>query len=158
MVPTEEVLGGPYRTRVEQKGSAMKGGVPVGRRNILADRRRLAISTLGVGLSVSLIFLLEGLWGGLLAQISAYPDHLAATFLVRSSGARSLGEGTVPSSAVDAIGSMDGVTRVDPVMVRNVILDLHGTKQAAVVIGFDPRGMGGPWSFAQGRTVADGAN
>jgi hypothetical protein len=62
----------------------MGTSVPVARRNILADRRRLAISTFGVGLAVALIFLLEGLWGGLLAQISAYPDRLGVTFLVRA--------------------------------------------------------------------------
>src|SRR6266511_4027587 len=51
----------------------MNTNVPVARRNILADRRRLAISTLGVGLAVALILLLEGLWGGVLAGISADP-------------------------------------------------------------------------------------
>ena len=49
--------------------------VPVARRNILAERRRLAIAVLGTGLAVALILLLEGLWSGLLTQISAHPDR-----------------------------------------------------------------------------------
>lgn len=136
----------------------MNGRVPVARRNILADRRRLTISTLGVGLAVALIFLLEGLWGGLMAQISAYPDHLGAAFMVRAASARSLVEGSVPPSAVDAIRAIDGVAAADPVIARYVILDLHGTKKPAVVIGYGPDGAGGPWALTDGRAVTTGKN
>jgi len=135
----------------------MSRSVPIARRNILADRRRLTISTVGVGLAVALIFLLEGLWAGLLDQISAYPDHLDATYVARAASARSLVEGSVPPTAPDAIRSIPGVTRADPVIAHYVILDLHGSKKPAVVIGYDPGGAGGPWSIAEGQPVSSGS-
>lgn len=42
--------------------------VPVARRNILADKRRLSIAVVGVGAALGLIFLLEGLWKGFQVQ------------------------------------------------------------------------------------------
>ena len=45
----------------------MRGAVPVARRNILFDRRRLATGVSGVGAAMTLILLSQGLWGG--AQI-----------------------------------------------------------------------------------------
>lgn len=87
----------------------MRSQVPVARRNILADRRRLAIAVLGVGLAVGLIFLLEGLWSGLLTQISAYPDRIGATLFVRQLGAKALGDGVIPVSAVGRVRAVRGV-------------------------------------------------
>src|SRR6266542_2173868 len=75
--------------------------VPVARRNLLADRRRLAIGTLGVGLAIALMLLLEGLWGGVLAGITAYPDRAGATFFVREPDAMALAKGAVPLSERD---------------------------------------------------------
>jgi hypothetical protein len=77
--------------------------VPVARRNILAERRRLVIAVLGAGLAVALILLLEGLWSGLLAQISAYPDRVGATFFVRQPRARTLSEGVIPVTAAGRV-------------------------------------------------------
>lgn len=135
----------------------MNTSVPVARRNILSDRRRLVISTLGVGLAVALILLLTGLWGGLLAGISAYPDRVGADLFVREPGTMVLTEGAVPLSAVAAIKAIPGVRRADPVIAKYVILDLHGTKEALSLIGFRPGAMGGPWDVTAGRTVeADG--
>ena len=135
----------------------MNTSVPVARRNILSDRRRLVISTLGVGLAVALILLLEGLWGGLLAGISAYPDRVGADLFVREPGTMALTEGAVPLSAVANIQKIPGVQRADPVIAKYVVLDLHGTKEAVSVIGSPPGAMGGPWDITAGRaTQADG--
>jgi putative ABC transport system permease protein len=134
----------------------MNTSVPVARRNILDDRRRLAISTLGVGLAVALILLLEGLWGGVLAGISAYPDRVGASLFVREPGTMVLTEGAIPLSTFAAIQAIPGVQRADPVIAKYVILDLHGTKEALSVIGFQPGAMGGPWEITAGRTVEAG--
>ena len=131
--------------------------VPVAWRNILAERRRLAIAVLGAGLAVALILLLEGLWSGLLTQISAYPDHVRATFFVRQPGAKTLSEGVVPASAAGRVRAVPGVAAAGPVLTRWVVLDLHGRKQVVTVVGFTPGSLGGPWALAAGRTVgADG--
>lgn len=131
----------------------MRAVVPVARRNILADRRRLVVATIGVGLAVALILLLEGLWSGLLTQLSAYPDRVGATFFVRQPGARILDEGAVPLSAAGRVRSVPGVQAAGPVLARWTVLNLHGTKRVVTVIGFAPGGLGGPWALAGGRTV-----
>ncbi len=131
----------------------MRTAVPVARRNILAERRRLVIAVLGAGLAVALILLLEGLWSGLLTQISAYPDYVGATFFVRQPGARSLGEGAIPVAAAGRVRAVPGVQAASPVLTRWVVLNLHGRKQVVTVVGFTPGGLGGPWALARGRTV-----
>lgn len=131
----------------------MRPVVPVARRNILADRRRLAVAVLGVGLAVGLILLLEGLWSGLLTQLSAYPDQVGATFFVRQPGARNLGEGAIPVAAASRVRAVPGVEAASPVLTRWVVLDLHGQKQVVTLVGFTPGGLGGPWALSGGRTV-----
>lgn len=131
----------------------MRTAVPVARRNILAERRRLAIAVLGAGLAVALILLLEGLWSGLLTQISAYPDRVGATFFVRQPGARSLAEGAIPAAAAGRVRAVPGVEAASPVLTRWVVLNLHGSKQVVTVVGFTPGGLGGPWALARGQTV-----
>ena len=66
----------------------MRGWVPLARRNLLADPRRLAASALAVGLA--LILLLDGLWAGVRAQVTRYEDEIGAQPYVVVPGARSL--------------------------------------------------------------------
>lgn len=129
----------------------MRPVVPVARRTMLADRRRLVISTLGVGLAVALILLLEGLWAGVLDGVSAYPERVGASLFVREPNTRNLIVGTVPLSALDAVRAVSGVREANPVIARYVILNLHETKEAVSVIGFEPGGLGGPWQIPEGR-------
>lgn len=131
----------------------MSRGVPIARRNILADRRRLAISTLGVGLAVALILLLQGLWSGVLSQVSAYQTNVGADLFVTEAGVRSPGESALPVAAAEQVRRVPGVQAADAVTLRSVILEMDGVKEAVVVAGFRPGGLGGPWHLAAGRTV-----
>lgn len=128
--------------------------VPVARRQILADRRRLAISVLGIGAALGLILFLQGLWDGTLAQVAAYKERSGANLFVGDRGTRTSAESSVvPVSAVDAIRALPGVERADPVVSRFVIVELHGLKVAATLVGYRPGGLGGPWTLAAGRAV-----
>ena len=133
----------------------MRESVPVARRNILADRRRLAVGVLGVGLAVALILLLQGLWGGWLGLISAYEDGVGAQLYVGEPGTRDLvGESSVvPEAMVKTIRSVPGVDRADPISTRYVILDLHDNKVPVVLVGYVPGQAGGPWNVVDGRAV-----
>lgn len=126
--------------------------VPVGRRLATADRRRLVVSVIGIGAALGLILLLEGLWTGLLRQASAYEEHVGAGF-ARQAETRALVEGAVPVDSTSSVRAVPGVDRADPVIARSVILDLDGTRAPAVVIGYVPGGLGGPWALAAGRSV-----
>jgi putative ABC transport system permease protein len=116
--------------------TAVFGRVPVARRNILADRRRMLIAVAGIGVALALIFLLEGLWRGFQVQISAYEDNVRADLFVGQAGVHNfLGDTSViPTTAADEVRGIPGVTRVDPITARFVILDLHGRKQFTFLV------------------------
>lgn len=133
----------------------MQRRVPLARRNILFDRRRLATGVFGVGAAIALIFLLQGLWGGVQQQISTYIEHSGAQLFVGDSGTKTTSESSVvPMSAIDTIGALPGVSQADPLYLRSTILTLHGQKVFAALVGYDSGRMGGPWRIAEGRRIA----
>jgi putative ABC transport system permease protein len=127
--------------------------VPLVRRNLLADARRLAISTLGVGVALMLILLLDGLWAGIRSQVTTYEDHSGAQLYVVTPGTLNLfaDPSTVPRSAVDTVRVIPGVQWAVPVRTAYTILDLHGRKVAVALVGSVPGQPGGPWAMAEGR-------
>jgi putative ABC transport system permease protein len=128
--------------------------VPVARRNLTADRRRLLASITGVGLAVMLILLLDGMWTGIKAQTRLYTDKAGADLYVLQPGMRELHDGGVlPMSVVGRIAQMPGVEWAAPVRGTHVILELHGTKVAPYLVGTAPGGRGGAWSIGTGRAV-----
>jgi YHS domain-containing protein len=95
----------------------MSGSVPLGRRNLLADPRRLVAGAVGVGLAVMLMLLLDGLWSGIRTQSSLFEDRVGADLYVTQPGITSLlgGGSLLPTSTVDAVRSDPGVTWAAPV-------------------------------------------
>src|SRR6266508_601952 len=129
------------------------GRVPLARRNLLADRRRLAASVTGVGLAVMLILLLDGMWAGIRQQTTLYTDRTGADLYVLQPGVRDLtaGASTLPLTTLDTVRADPGVDWVAPVRTTYSIFQLHGTKVAAYVVGAVPGEPGGPWSITRGR-------
>jgi putative ABC transport system permease protein len=129
------------------------GSVPLARRNVLADRRRLIISVLGVGAALALAVLVRALWLGTLAQTSVFVDNVDADLFVVEAGTQSLfyESSVLPASDVAAVAAVDGVSRADGALTRWVILDLHAKKVPVVVIGAAPGRPGSPWALAAGR-------
>lgn len=129
--------------------------VPLARRNLIADPRRLITSAMGTGVALALILLLQGLWLGFQRQITAYEDNVGADLFVAETGTRSfLGESSlVPPTAQDEIEHLTGVTSADPILARGAVLDLHGRKQFTFVIASEPGRIGGPWQLAAGRAA-----
>ena len=133
--------------------------VPIARRNLAADRRRLAASLLGVGLAVMLILLLDGMWTGVRRQATAYVDNTDAGVYVLQPGVRDLtaGASKLPASTVDEAAADPGVAWAAPLRTAYSVLGLHGRKVAVYVVGALPGGPGGPWAMASGRApAADG--
>jgi putative ABC transport system permease protein len=130
--------------------------VPLARRNLFADRRRLIASVVGVGLAVMLILLLDGMWAGLRAQARLYTDRAGADLYVLQPGVRDLtaGASVLPLGAVDAVRADPGVSWAAPVRSAYVVLQVHGTKVASSVVGSVPGQRGGVWSLASGRAPA----
>ena len=130
----------------------MPGRVPLARRNLLAEPRRLAASVIGVGLAVMLILLLDGLWAGIRRQATAYAGRAADVYVLQP-GVRDLtaGVGNVPISVVQSVKADRDVEWAAPVRTAYVIFQLHGKKVATYMIGSVPGDRGGPWSMASGR-------
>lgn len=123
------------------------------RRNLLQDKTRLALSVSGVALAVVLMLLLNGLLGGMYTQIGAYLDHSPGSLIVAQNGVRNLLGATslVPPGTDARVNAEPGVARGIPIVSQFIILDLHGRKQPAYVIGYDPAQGGGPWQLVSGR-------
>jgi putative ABC transport system permease protein len=132
------------------------GAVPLARRNLLADRRRLVAGVSGVGLAVMLILLLEGMWAGIGQQATVYTDRSGADVYVLQTGVGDLtaGVGTLPLGVLDRVRADPGVVWAAPVRTAYVILTLHGSKVAVYVVGAVPGQRGGAWSITEGRAPA----
>ena len=128
--------------------------VPLARRNLLAEPRRLVAGTAGVGLAVMLILLVGGLWNGMRAQASRYVDRQSAALYVAAPGSRTLfSDGSVlPRSTVEVVRATPGVDWAAPVWGLSAILDLHQRKVAVALVGTVPGQPGGAWRLASGRT------
>jgi len=123
------------------------------RRNLFQDKTRLTLSIGGVALAVTLILILKGFLSGMNRQITSYLDHspgsivLAEEDVVNLLGAISL----IPDATEQKAEMIRGVDKVIPILSQFIILDLHGKKQPAYMIGYDPRKGGGPWQLITGR-------
>jgi putative ABC transport system permease protein len=127
--------------------------VPLARRNLLAEPRRLAAGVAGIGLALMLILLLGGLWAGIRAQSVQYVDATGATLWVLPPDTRTLfAEGTqLPTSTLEVVRATQGVAWAAPALGQYAILDLHDTKAATVLVGSEPGQPGGAWALARGR-------
>ena len=122
------------------------------RRNLFQDKTRLTLSIGGVALAVTLILILKGFLSGMNRQITSYLDHSPGSMVVAEEdvvnllGAISL----IPDSTEQKAEMIRGVDKVIPILSQFIILDLHGKKQPAYMIGYDPRKGGGPWQLITG--------
>ena len=120
--------------------------------NLIQERTRLALSVLGVALAILLILVLQGLLRGMFRQIAAYLEHSPGSVVVAQDGVVNLLGATslLPQGAAEEVAAVQGVSRVVPILSQFVILDLHGKKQPAYLVGYDPAVGGGAWDMADG--------
>jgi len=123
------------------------------RRNLLQDKTRLALSIGGVALAVMLILLLNGFLAGMNRQITSYLTYSPGSLIVAQKGVSNLLGATslLPPGTAKDVEAVDGVTKAIPILSQFVILDLHGKKQPAYLVGYDPERGGGPWEITAGR-------
>ena len=132
----------------------MPGRVPLGRRNLFADRRRLAASIVAVGLAVMLMLLLAGFDTGVRVRSTLLEDRLGADLYVVQPGSNDLqGDvSVVPISDVNLVRADPGVAWAAPLRALYVMVDLRGLKQPVYLLGAIPGQRGGPWRMSRGRT------
>lgn len=130
--------------------------VPLARRNLTAEPRRLVVSALGVGLAVMLILLLDGLWSGIRTGASAYEDNAGADLYVAEAGTTNFygASSRVPRSLVDELRRDPDVDWAAAVRSFYAVLELHDKKVPVAVIGSVPDDRGGAWRLSAGRAPA----
>lgn len=123
------------------------------RRNLFQDKTRLVLSIGGVALAVMLILVLKGFLAGMNRQITSYLDRSPGSIVVAQEdvvnllGATSL----LPDGILQKAESIRGVDEAIPILSQFIILDLHGKKQPAYMVGYEPDRGGGPWELIAGR-------
>lgn len=122
-------------------------------RNLSRDRTRFALSVTGVAVAIMLILVLRGYLDGTYQQASAYFDETPADFVIAQSGIRSgiSGSSVVPAATESDVQRIPGVRGVIPVLMKSVVIEIHGRKQFAFAVGYVPDLGGGPWRLASGR-------
>lgn len=133
----------------------MTRAVPLATRTLLAQRRRLVASVLGVGLSITLMLLLNGMWAGVLAQVTAYEDNAGASLAVVAPGTENLfaDSSLLPISTLAKVAATPGVSWAAPIRTQYTILNLHSGRFPASLVGSVPGKQGGPWQVVQGRAL-----
>jgi putative ABC transport system permease protein len=133
------------------------GAVPVARRQLLSEPAKVAVAVLAVGAAVALVLLLTGLRRGMGEQVTTYLRH-EPPVLVGQEGTRNFLSQTsvLPDADAARVAQVPGVAVVAPISQGYAMLNLHGKHILTVLVGYEPGGVGGPWSLAEGRAPGDG--
>ena len=131
----------------------------VARKNLFAERTRLAISVGGVALSVFLIGILLALYRGWSDQVGGFVENVPADLWTASDGTTDfVAAGSVlPASLGDQLELLPEVETVSPLIVRP--LELHRSQDKpddsfdVQLVGYNPEiGLGGPLEIANGKS------
>lgn len=125
----------------------------VAHRNLTREKTRLALSVGGVALAIMLVLILDGFQVGMYRQITSYLENSPGSVVVAQDGVSNLLGATslLPPGVAAQVEDVEGVTEAVPILSQFVILDLHGKKQPAYLVGYSPALGGGPWEIVAGR-------
>jgi len=132
--------------------------VPVGRRNLFAERRRAVLGILSAGVTFLLILALDGIVAGVTRQLTAYIDASPATVFVAQPGVTNMhmASSSMPLTNAQAIRSLPGVAWASPILYVADTLSSGETEQLSYVVGYVPGARGGPISLIAGRRPGPG--
>jgi len=132
----------------------------VARKNLFAERTRLAISVGGVALSVFLIGILLSLFRGWSQQVGSFVEDVPADLWVTSDGTTDFAAAAsvLPDSLKVPLGLVPEIDTVSPLIVRpmemNRAEDKSGNTFDVQLVGYDPTiGLGGPLAIVEGKAV-----
>lgn len=132
------------------------GSVPLPRRLLVADCKRLVASLVGVGLALMLILLLDGLSTGIDARVTVFEEKSGADVYVAQPGANSfLGSLSLLSAETEkTVAAQPGITWTAQVRGFFTVPVLRGSRVPVYVVGWQPGRPGGPWDLREGRRPA----
>ena len=132
--------------------------VPIGRRNLFAERRRAVLGISGVAVTFLMILVLDGIVNEATRQLTRYIDTSPASVFVAQRGVTNMhmASSSLPLVDVDKIRALPGVSWADPILYAPDALATATGRQLTYVIGYPPTGRGGPVRLAAGRDPGTG--
>ncbi len=137
----------------------MTGRVSLARKNLFQDRRRALLAISGVGASLVLVLVLDGIFAGAMHQVNAYMRNSPADVFVAQQDVRTMhmSQSALPPETVDAVAAVDGVAWAEGLRYTNSIVDTGDGQRISYVLGYDvATGRGGPRQLASGQPPATG--
>ena len=131
----------------------------VARKNLFAERTRLAISVGGVALSVFLIGILLSLYRGWSQQVGGFVEEVPADLWAASDGTTDFvaAQSVLPDSLGVQLKLLPEVDVVSPLIVRPQALHRSVDRDSETfdvqLVGYDPTiGLGGPLAIVEGKS------
>ncbi len=137
----------------------MTGRVSLARKNLFQDRRRALLAVGGMGASLVLVLVLDGIFAGAMRQVNAYMRSSPADVFVAQRDVRTMhmSQSALPPDTVDAVRALDGVAWAEGLRYTNSIVDTGDGQRITYVLGYDvATGRGGPRRLASGQPPATG--
>ena len=131
----------------------MSATLLLARRNLARNRVRLAVSTGGVALALSLSIALDAIYAGVADQLTAYIDRAGADVWVAQAGVRNhhMVASWLPDSVTDEVRVIYGVAEAIPILYSTDTISAGEERTVAYVIGLPADAtMGGPEDVAEG--------
>jgi len=137
----------------------MTGRVSLARKNLFHDRRRALLAVTGIGASLVLVLVLDGIFAGAMRQVSAYMRNSPADVFVAQQDVRTMHmtQSALPPDTVAAARAVDGVAWAEGLRYTNSIVDSGDDQRITYVLGYDvTTGRGGPRRIPAGRPPGAG--
>ena len=138
---------------------ARTGTVPVGRRFLFTERRRAALTVLGVAASLLLVLLLGGIFAGAIERVTFYIRTSPAAVFVSQAGVRTMhmSASALPADTAGRLRRVPGVAWASPIGLASGSVAGPRGRQLTYLIGYDTTsGHGGPSMLAAGRAPRAG--
>ena len=137
----------------------MAGRVSLARRNLFQDRRRAVLAVSGVGASLVLVLVLNGIFAGAMRQVSAYMRNSPADVFVAQQDVRTMhmSQSALPPETVERVRDVEGVAWAEGLRYTNSIVDTGDSQRITYVFGYDvTTGRGGPRRLGVGQPPGEG--
>jgi putative ABC transport system permease protein len=117
---------------------------------------RFVLTCFGLGLLMTVVLAMIGIYNGLVADALAVVKSPRADIWVVEAGTRGpfAEASNIPASTRDAVARMPGVSEAGAITYQTVEADHRGRALRLYVIGFEPGRPGGPQRIAEGRGIA----
>ncbi len=125
---------GRCRQHTPPRMRRFRGTVPVARRQLLAERAKLAVSVLAIAAAVALVLLLTGLRRGIAAQATLYLDRQPSVLVGQAGALNFVGQSSVlPEALAERLEHVPGVAAATPISEQFAMLTLHGRRVPASI-------------------------